>query len=92
MFILKPLLDDEGHLYPDSLFYILIVYLKHLFFQFFSRGIRVYIPILRGVQNGHISRLKGSVFLLKNVLFEALYPSLRSLVCQWLVLYSDCLS
>ena len=65
---------DEGHLYAKCLFNILTIYPKHHRFHFFSRGIRMYIPILTGVQNGRISRLKGNVFLLKNVLFEASFP------------------
>ena len=70
-FVLKLLLDDEGHFYVDCLFYVLTIYPKCHTFQFFSCGIRLYIPILTGVQNGRISRLKDSVFLLKNVFFQA---------------------
>ena len=73
MFFLKLLFREEGHLYGQCLFHIPTIYLKCLLFQFFSRGIRMHIPILTGVQNGHISRLKDSVFFAKNVLFEACF-------------------
>ena len=65
---------DEGHLYAKCLFDILTTYPKCHRFNFFSRGIHMYISILTGVQNGRISRLKDSVFLAKNVLFEASFP------------------
>ena len=80
---------DEGHLCAKCLFDILTTYPKCHRFNFFSRGIHMYISILTGVQNGRISRLKDSVFLAKNVLFEASFPWWRSLVCQLLKLYSD---
>ena len=77
---------DESHLYPKCLFDILTIYPKSHGFYFFSRGMRMYIPILTGVQNWHISPLKNSVFLLKNVPFEASFPWWRSLH-----LYANCL-
>ena len=61
---------DGGHLYPNPLPYIPTICPKCYFFQFLSRGIRMYIPILTGVRNGHISGLKDSVFWLKLILFE----------------------
>ena len=64
---------DEGHWYAKCLFDNLTIYPKCHRFHFFSRGIPMYIPILRGVQNEHISRLKDSVFLLKNVFFNLLF-------------------
>ena len=76
---------DEGHLYAKCLFDIFTIYPKCHRFNFFSRGIHMYIPILTGVQNGRISHLNDSVFLLNNVLFEASFPWWRSLVCQLLV-------
>ena len=60
---------DEGHLYAKCLFNILTIYPKCHRFHLFSRGIRMYIPILTGVQNGRISRLNDSVFLLKKCSF-----------------------
>ena len=74
MLFLRFYFPDEGHLYAKCLFDILTIYPKCHRFHFFSCGIRVYIPILTGVQNGQISRLKDSVFLLKNILFEASFP------------------
>ena len=65
MFLLKLLLDDEGHFYANCLTYIPTIYLQSLLFQFFSRGIRMYIPILTGVQNGHISLPKNNLMLKK---------------------------
>ena len=76
----------------QCLFNILTIYPKCHCFHFVSRDIRMYIPILTGVQNRHLSRLKDSVFLLKNVLSEASFPWWRSFVCHLLVLHSDYLS
>ena len=44
---------------------ILTIYLKWHFFQFFSRGIRMHIPILTGVQNGRMILRKKSCFAKK---------------------------
>ena len=63
MFFLKVLFRDESHLYPNCLFSIPAIYPKCDRFQFFSRGIRIYIPILTRVQNEHLNDLKDSVFL-----------------------------
>ena len=43
---------DEGNLYANCLFYILSFFARCFFFQFLCCGIRMHIPILRGVQNG----------------------------------------
>ena len=48
-------LQAEGQFYANVLFYILIIYGKHLAFQFLSRGIRVYFSILTKVKNGRFS-------------------------------------
>ena len=48
----------------------LVCQLYAVFFQFFSRGIRMYIPILAGVQKGHYSGQEHGYILLKNVLFQ----------------------
>ena len=61
---------DKGHLYANCLFSVPNSYPKCHFFHFFNRGIHMYIPILAGVENGRITCLKDSVFLLKNALFE----------------------
>ena len=90
--LLKINFEHEGHLYADCLFYTPTIYPKCHSFHFFSRGIRMYIPILAGFQNGCRSCLKDSVFLQKNVLFEASFRWWRSLVCHLLVLHSDYLS
>ena len=66
----KVLFRDEGHLYTNCLFSMLTIYPKCHRFLSFSRGIRMYIPILTSAQNEHISHLKDSTFLLKTVLFE----------------------
>ena len=70
MFFLKLFIRHGGHLYVSGLSYIPTVYLKCVLFQFFSFGMRMQVPILTGVQNGCISRLKDSVFLLENVRLE----------------------
>ena len=72
MFFLKLLFRDEGHLYANCLFYISTIHPKCHLFQFFSRSIRMYIPILTGIENGRTSLRKNSFILLKNVLFEVL--------------------
>ena len=81
MFFLKLLFREEGHLYGQCLFYIPTIYPKCLLFQFFSRGIRMHIPILTGVQNGHISRLKDSVFLVKKCSFWSFF-NLMKITCM----------
>ena len=48
----------------------------------------MHIPIPRGVQNDAKVARKAVRFA-KNVLFEACFPRRRSLVCQFLDLYSD---
>ena len=78
---LKLCFRDESHLYADCLFHILTIYPKCLLLQFFSRCIRMHIPVLTGVQNGRISQPNTSPFLLKKMIF-------LKLVCQLLVLYS----
>ena len=78
--------QDEGHLlYTDCLLYILTLYSKCLLFQFSIHGIHMHILILRGVQNGRISRRENSLILLQNVVFEAYFPRWRPLVFQILV-------
>ena len=69
---------DEGHLYAKCLFDILTIYPKRHRFHFFSRcGIRMYIPILTMVQNGHISRLKDSVFFAKKCSFWSFFSVMK---------------
>ena len=70
-FFLRLYFRDESHLYPKCLFDILTIYPKCYRFGFFSCGIGIYIPILTGVQNGHISRLKDSGFFAKKCPFWA---------------------
>ena len=47
---------------------------KWLLFQFFSRDIRMHIPILTGVENGRIRLQENCLILLKNVFFKASLP------------------
>ena len=91
-FFFKLSFYDGGHLYPSFLPCIPTIWRKCYLFHFFSRGICMYISILTGVRNGHINGLKGSVFWLKIILFEASFLWWRSFVCQLLALYSDYLS
>ena len=60
MFFLKLVFHDVGHLYAKCLFYIPTIYAKSLIYQFLSRGIRMHIPILTGVQNEPESHRKDS--------------------------------
>ena len=92
MFLFKPFYAEEGHLYANCLFYILTIYAKCLLFQFLSGGTLMHIAIFTGVQNGYTSLWKKNQILLKNVLFEALFPRWRSPVCQLFVWYFDYLS
>ena len=85
MFFLKLFFRDEGHLYANCLFYILTINPKCNPFQFFNRGIRMYIPILTGVLHGRRSFWDSSHIFLKNVLFEALFPRWKSPVRQFLL-------
>ena len=72
MLLLKLNFQDEGQMYANFLFYILIMLRKFFAFQFFSRAIRMQIPILTGVQNEPKSHRNDSAFLLINVLFMKL--------------------
>ena len=53
---LKHIFQDESHLQGKFLFYILSIYRKCLLFQFLSRGKRMLVPILTGVQKECISK------------------------------------
>ena len=48
-FFLRLYCRDEGDLYANSLFDVLTSYPKCYIFRFYSRGIRIHIPILTGV-------------------------------------------
>ena len=85
MSFFKLLFCDEGHLYGNCLFDILTIYLKFHRFHFFSRGIRMYIPILRGIQNGCQSLRKNGHILLKIALVEALFLKWRTIVSEFLL-------
>ena len=63
---------------------ILTIYSECLLFQFFSRGIRMHISILTGVQNGRISRPENSHILLRNVLFQAYFQHEGHLYAKFL--------
>ena len=68
--LLKLNFQCEGHLHATCLFYILSLCPKCLLSQFLSRGIRMHIPFLTGVQKGHISGLKNSHILRKKLLLK----------------------
>ena len=52
----------------------------------------MYVRILTGVKNGHLTSQKADEILLKNVPFEAEFPKRRTVACQFLVLYSHYLT
>ena len=88
---LKLHLQEEGHLHANCLFYILSFYPKFPLSQFFSRKIRMHIPILRGVQNGCISRQKQSYFANKCSfwrLFFQIKVACKPIVCFILWLFT----
>ena len=53
--LLKLNFQEELHLFATFLFYILSLFLKCLLSQFFTRGIRMHIFILKGAQKALIS-------------------------------------
>ena len=53
--LLKLNFQGEGHLSAYFMIYILTICRERFLFQLFSRGRRMHIPILTGVQEGHIS-------------------------------------
>ena len=68
---------NEGHLYAKFLLDILTIDPKRHLFQFFSRDMRLYIPILTGVKNGRINLRKNSVILLKKIFFLNLFSEMK---------------
>ena len=70
-FFLRLYFRDKGHLYAKCLFNILTICPKCHRFHFFSRGIRMYFPILIFVENGRFTSRKNGDILLKNVDFES---------------------
>ena len=71
MFFLKLVFHDVGHLYAKCLFYIPTIYAKSLIYQFLSRGIRMHIPILTGVQNERLSKNAKMMHILHIAVFQA---------------------
>ena len=63
MLILNLEFQGEGHFLANCLFYILIISRKWLAFQFLTRGMRMYFPILTGVENGRSLAEKSVIFL-----------------------------
>ena len=57
-FVLCLFFEMKSLVYAKYLFYILTFYRKFFLFQFFSRGVRMHILILTGVQKGHNSNQK----------------------------------
>ena len=82
--VLKLNFQDEGHLHANSLFFVLPIYHICLLFWFLGCGIRMNIPILTGVQKGHISGWWIGQNLLKNVLLQTNFQ------CE-ARLYANCL-
>ena len=78
----------EAQIYANFLTFILTIYRQRFLFRFLIPGMQVHIPILIVVQNGHSTSWKIGHILLKNVLFEAYFPKWRSVLGQFLVLYS----
>ena len=69
---LKLNFQHKGHLYTNSLFYILDIYCKRLLFQFLRCAIRLDIPFLTGFQKRHYC-LKNGHILLKKVLLKLIF-------------------
>ena len=65
VFFLRLYFQDEGDLYANSLFDVLNIYPQCYLFQFFSRGIRMYISVLTEFQNGRMNLRKKSCFVKK---------------------------
>ena len=63
--------QDEGQLYANFLFHMLIMERKFFAFQFLSRGICLCFPILTGINNGLFTNWKIGNTLLQNIPFEA---------------------
>ena len=57
--------QDEGNFYANCLFYILSFYVTCFFLKFLGCGIRMQIPIVKGVQNGRINTWRKNDNLLK---------------------------
>ena len=72
-FFLRLSFPDEGRLYAKFLFDIFTIYPKCHLFQFFSRGIRLHIPILTVVQNEPKIHRKDIVFCWKMFLSKLFY-------------------
>ena len=70
MFLLK-LNFEEGQLYGNFWFYIIIIYRKFFDFQCLSGDIRMYFPILTGVENERAYSSKIGDILVKNDHFES---------------------
>ena len=70
IFFLRIYFLDKGHLYAKFLFDILTIDPKCHLFQFFSREIRMYIPILTGVQNGRINLRKKQCYFAEKNFFQ----------------------
>ena len=60
--LLKHNFQDEGLLYDNWWFYILIIYSSHFAFHFLSHSLCMYIPILTGAQKGCIASEKMVIF------------------------------
>ena len=69
MFLLK-LNFEEGQLYGNFWFYIIIIYRKFFDFQCLSGDIRMYFPILTGVENERVYSSKFGDILVKMIILN----------------------
>ena len=83
MFFVKLNFQDEGQLFVIRLFYILPIYPKSFTFQFLSRGIRIYFPILTGVKNGRITSWKIGEILLKILILILTFQGDDQFYANW---------
>ena len=71
MLILNLNLKGEGHPFANWLFYILIFSRKCLVFQFLTCGVRMFLAILTGAENGYFISWKIVDIPQKSVDFES---------------------
>ena len=69
MFLLKRNFEEEGRLFCNFWFYIIIIYRKDFDFQCLSRCILMHFPIITGVENGRLYSLKIGDVLMKMVIW-----------------------
>ena len=67
MLVLKPDLQNEGQLYANFFFYILIVERKLFAFQYLNFDMSMYFSVLTGVEKRRFNSQRIRKVLLKNV-------------------------